>query len=165
MRPDRLDIALSALPCRGPRRHLRMGTTTQPQAETNACGATGSRKGSETRQMGAGGVDRGWSGKARPCETCALCEGTDETALTEAEADARGDEAVVWSPPHADAVCDQSSHADKRGGQGLSGVSPLSCFIRKGASRPSSTSYAITRTMPTTTSGISAARLPTQRRQ
>src|SRR5207237_1638234 len=83
-----------------------------------------SRKGSETRQTRADGVDRRWPGSARSCVTCALCEGTDETALTEAEADARGDEAVVWSPPHADAVCDQSSHADKRGGQGLFGVSP-----------------------------------------
>jgi hypothetical protein len=89
MRPDRLDIALSALPCRGPRRHLRMGTTTRPQAETNACGATGSRKGSETRQTRAGDMNRWWSGRARPCVTGALCEGTDETDPTQREADAR----------------------------------------------------------------------------
>ena len=56
--------------------------------------------------------------------TCTLCEGTDEADPTEGEVDARGNEAAGWSPPHADAVCDQSSHADKRGGRGLSGVSP-----------------------------------------
>src|SRR5437588_557587 len=96
-----------------------MGTTTGPQAETNACGATGSRKGSETRQTLVGGVDRGWSGRARPGVTGALCGGTDEADPTEGEADARGDEAVVWSPPHADAVCYQLSHAGQARGSRL----------------------------------------------